>query len=64
MIADEGSFEEWDHDMKISNPLNFKGYEEKVRALQEKTNLAEAVLTGKRRFRAWMWCLESVTAVL
>lgn len=49
MIADEGSFEEWDHDMKSSNPLNFKGYEEKVRALQEKTNLAEAVLTGKAK---------------
>lgn len=49
MIADEGSFEEWDHDLKTSNPLNFKGYEEKVRALQEKTNLAEAVLTGKAK---------------
>lgn len=51
MIADEGSFEEWDHDMKTSNPLNFKGYEEKVRALQEKTNLAEAVLTGKAKIQ-------------
>lgn len=51
MIADEGSFEEWDHDMKTSNPLNFKGYEEKVQALQEKTNLAEAVLTGKAKIQ-------------
>lgn len=49
MIADEGSFEEWDHDMAVSNPLRFKGYEEKVRSLQEKTNLAEAVLTGRAK---------------
>lgn len=49
MIADEGSFEEWDHDMEISNPLRFRGYEEKVRMLQEKTNLAEAVLTGRAK---------------
>lgn len=49
MIADEGSFEEWDHDMEISNPLGFRGYEEKVRMLQEKTNLAEAVLTGRAK---------------
>ena len=49
MIADEGSFEEWDHEMEVSNPLGFRGYEEKVRALQEKTGLAEAVLTGRAR---------------
>ena len=51
MIADEGSFEEWDHDLQTSNPLQFKGYEEKVHALQEKTNLAEAVLTGKAKIQ-------------
>lgn len=47
MIADEGSFEEWDRSLTTKNPLGFKGYEEKVRLLQEKTKLEEAVVTGK-----------------
>lgn len=47
MIADEGTFEEWDHGLNAGNPLSFPGYEEKIRALQEKTNLDEAVMTGK-----------------
>lgn len=46
-IADEGTFEEWDHGLNAGNPLSFPGYEEKVKALQEKTNLDEAVMTGK-----------------
>ena len=47
MIADEGTFEEWDQDLPLSNPLNYKGYEEKVKMLQEKTGLDEAIITGK-----------------
>lgn len=47
MIADEGTFEEWDYGLNAGNPLSFPGYEEKVKALQEKTNLDEAVMTGK-----------------
>lgn len=47
MLADEGSFEEWDPDMEFSNPLEFRGYEEKVKSLKEKTGLNEAVVTGK-----------------
>lgn len=47
MIVDEGTFEEWDHGLNAGNPLSFPGYEEKVKALQEKTNLDEAVMTGK-----------------
>ena len=47
MIADEGSFEEWDKEMAFVNPLDFKGYEEKIRQLKERTNLNEAVVTGK-----------------
>lgn len=49
MLADEGSFEEWDREIKTKNPLNFKGYKEKVEALQEKTKLEEAIVTGKIR---------------
>lgn len=47
MIADEGTFEEWDYGLNAGNPLSFPGYEEKVKALQEKTKLDEAVMTGK-----------------
>ncbi|KAA8501346.1 acetyl-CoA carboxylase carboxyltransferase subunit beta [Mediterraneibacter catenae] len=47
MIADEGSFEEWDKEMDFVNPLDFRGYEEKIHHLKERTNLNEAVVTGK-----------------
>lgn len=46
MFMDEGSFEEWDKEMEFSNPLDFPGYEKKVQAVQEKTKLNEAVVTG------------------
>lgn len=47
MIADENSFEEWDMDLQTENPLDYKGYKEKIEKLQEKTGLREAVVTGK-----------------
>lgn len=51
MIADEGSFEEWDMDMDgmdgPPDPLQFKGYSEKIKKLREQTGLKEAVVTGR-----------------
>ncbi len=47
MVIDEGTFEEWDHELVGGNPVDYKGYPEKVQALQEKTGLREAVVTGK-----------------
>ena len=47
MIADPDSFEEWDKGLQTRNPLQFKGYEEKLDKLKEKTGLDEAVVTGK-----------------
>ena len=47
MLADEGSFEEWDKEMEFVNPLDFRGYEEKVERLKEHTKLNEAVVTGR-----------------
>lgn len=47
MTIDEGTFEEWDPVMPPVNPMEYKGYPEKVAALQEKTGLNEAVITGK-----------------
>ena len=49
MITDENTFEEWDRGLATKNPLKFKGYEEKLNALQEKTGLDEAVVTGKAK---------------
>lgn len=47
MIADADTFEEWDEHLVSCNPLDFKGYDEKIKALQEKTGLTEAIVTGK-----------------
>ncbi|CVI71786.1 Acetyl-coenzyme A carboxylase carboxyl transferase subunit beta [Clostridiales bacterium CHKCI001] len=47
MITDEGSFEEWDVEMPESNPLHFPGYEKKLAEVNQKTNLNEAIITGK-----------------
>lgn len=45
-IIDEGTFEELDEDMQTSDILNFDGYKDKIKALQEKTNIREAIKTG------------------
>lgn len=47
ITADEGTFEEWDKEMPVSNPLNFPGYEKKLAAAREKTKLDEAIVIGK-----------------
>ena len=49
MVADAGSFEEWDRGLCTRNPLQYKGYEEKIRLMQEKTGLEEAVVTGRAK---------------
>ena len=49
MVADPDTFEEWDRDLTGGNPMHYRGYEAKVHALQEKTGLQEAVVTGKCR---------------
>ena len=36
LIADEGSFEQWDMHLATKNPLDYKGYEEKITLLKEK----------------------------
>ncbi len=47
MLIDEGTFEEWDKEMPIVNPLDFAGYESKLEAAKEKTGLDEAVVSGR-----------------
>jgi acetyl-CoA carboxylase carboxyl transferase subunit beta len=47
MTADEGSFEEWDRDLPLYDPLNFPDYMPKLESAQSKTGMTEAILTGK-----------------
>lgn len=46
MLIDKYSFREFSVKGKHSNPLNFEGYENKIKSLQDATNLDEAVITG------------------
>ena len=45
-IIDEGTFEELDANMQTSDMLNFEGYKDKIKLLQEKTKIQEAIKTG------------------
>ena len=47
MVADPDSFEEWFTDIEESNPLNFPGYEEKLKEVREKTGQKEGVTIGR-----------------
>lgn len=49
MLCDEGSFEEYDEDLTGQNPMEYRGYEEKLKSQQEKTGLREAVVTGRAK---------------
>ncbi|MCC8127914.1 MAG: acetyl-CoA carboxylase carboxyltransferase subunit alpha [Clostridiales bacterium] len=53
MLADEGTFEEWDREMEPVNPLKFPGYEGKIAAAKEKTGLNEAVVTGRMQIHGF-----------
>jgi acetyl-CoA carboxylase carboxyl transferase beta subunit len=50
LVADDGSFEEWDADVASDDPLDFhdtQPYPERLAAAREATGLGEAVLTGR-----------------
>jgi acetyl-CoA carboxylase carboxyl transferase beta subunit len=50
LVADAGSFEEWDADVVSDDPLGFsdtKPYTQRLAAAREATGLGEAVLTGR-----------------
>ena len=56
-IIDKGTFEEWDTDIGETNPLKTPGYEDKIKRLQEKTELDEAVITGKGLINGHETCI-------
>ncbi|WP_350342868.1 acetyl-CoA carboxylase, carboxyltransferase subunit beta [Proteinivorax tanatarense] len=45
-VIDQGTWTEINENIKSQNPLDFEGYPEKVAALEEKTGLNEAVVSG------------------
>lgn len=47
ITIDTGTFEEWDENLVGTNPIRFPQYDEKIKILQKKTGLNEAVITGK-----------------
>ena len=48
-LTEKDSFEEWDTGLMTENPLHMIGYPDRIKSLQEKTDLDEAVITGKAR---------------
>ena len=46
-VADEGTFVETDGALQGANPIDFPGYDEKIKDAKEKSNLNEAVVCGK-----------------
>ncbi len=54
-VLDEGTFEEWDANIRPTDPLNFadkKPYAERLAAEQERTGLSDAAITGCGMIRA------------
>lgn len=47
MVLDRGTFQEWNADLPICDPLEFPGYKLKLEHAREVTNLDEAVITGE-----------------
>src|SRR5690625_6629747 len=47
ILFDENTFEEWDKQLISGNPLDFPDYQEKLEKDRIKTELNEAVVTGK-----------------
>jgi len=47
ITADSASFAPCDANMRSGNPIGFPGYTEKLRGLEEKTGLADGVVTGE-----------------
>ena len=60
LIIDEDTFEEFDKNLRSSNPLNFPDYEKKVQLIQEETKIIEAVITGRGKINE----VETVIAVM
>lgn len=57
ITADKDSFTELFSNIRTCNPLDFEGYSDKIRALQQKTGMQDAVVTGVCRIGGTEVCL-------
>lgn len=48
-LVDEGTFMEYDKKLSTADPLDFKGYKEKIKQDVKKTKMNEAVMTGQAK---------------
>ena len=60
LLADPSSFEETNAGLYSANPLNFKGYEDKIDGLRKRTEMNDAVVTG----RLTIHCKPAIIAVM
>ncbi len=51
LTIDEGTFVEYDTDLKTTNPLDFPNYTDKIRAAKENSGEKEAVVTGEGKIK-------------
>lgn len=51
ITADKGTFVEYDANLSSVNPIDFPGYDEKVKSLMTKTGLKDAIITGECEIR-------------
>jgi acetyl-CoA carboxylase carboxyl transferase subunit beta len=49
LIIDKDTFSEFDHNINSTNPIDFNGYEEKIRKMKHQTGMNEAVISGRGR---------------
>lgn len=54
MLCDKKSFKEFNEDMKSKDPLEFPGYEDRIKELMENTKLNEAVITGTCKIKGML----------
>lgn len=62
MVADKGTFKEWDNDLQTTDPLSFPGYKKKLEKIQAATDLDEAVITGVCEIRGQKTCIGVMSA--
>lgn len=60
ITVDEGSFVEFDKEMKSKNPINFPDYEKKQEKIRIETELNDGIVTGKAKIRG----IDTVLAIM
>ncbi len=55
--ADAGTFIEFDKNMNSLNPIDYPDYEDKIKKLQNKTNLKDGIVTGECHINGYRVCI-------